>query len=143
MHLGTVGKCRLCCCSHTPVCHMQLTCTALPLEPIVSRGWSRESAGLAGIWVAEQLTALLRCSFWAISISDHGLSQCIRLTAGFAVSILGGRERRRAVSSAWLAVGAGRRAPRESSTSEDHLGLQLLLCHSIYLLYVTLPQANT
>ena len=72
--LGHRCKCRLRTCQPSSEPHTRpYVSTALPLELIVSRGWSWESTGLACIWVAEHLTALLRCSlprFWAISISD-------------------------------------------------------------------------
>ena len=53
---------------------------------------------------------------WAISVCDDCRSASGGHVCSVPVSTLGGRERGRAVSSAWLAVGAGRRAPRESST---------------------------
>ena len=53
---------------------------------------------------------------WAVSASDDCCSASGGQVCSVPVSTLGGRERGVAVSSAWLAVGAGRRAPRESST---------------------------
>ena len=65
------------------------------------------------------MMVLLRSSVamsWAVSASDVCRSVSGGHVCSVPVSTLGGRKRGRAVSSAWLAVGAGRRAPRESST---------------------------
>ena len=78
----------------------------------------QEVVGLVCIWAAKQMV-LLRSSVptsWAVSASDDCRSTSGGHVCSVPVSTLGGRERGRAVSSAWLAVGAGRRAPRESST---------------------------
>ena len=54
--------------------------------------------------------------FWAVSACDVCRSASDGQVCSVPVSTLGGRERGRVVLSAWLAVGAGRRAPRKSST---------------------------
>ena len=79
----------------------------------------QEAVGLVCIWAAKQVMVLLCSSIpmsWAVSASDDCRSASGGQVCSVPVSTLGGRERGRAVSSSWLAVGAGRRAPRESST---------------------------
>ena len=78
----------------------------------------QEAAGVVCARAAGQMI-LLRNSVamsWAISVCDVCRSASGGHVCSVPVSTLGGRERGRAVLSAWLAVGAGRRAPRESST---------------------------
>ena len=79
----------------------------------------QEAAGLVCIWAAKQMIVLLRSKVpmsWAVSAFDV----CRKASGGQVCSVpastLGGRERGRVVSCAWLAMGAGRTAPRESST---------------------------
>ena len=78
----------------------------------------QEAAGVVCVRASWQMI-LLRNSVpmsWAISVCDVCRSASGGQVCSVPVSTLGGRERGRAVSSAWLAVGAGRRAHRESST---------------------------
>ena len=79
----------------------------------------QEAAGLVCIWAAKQMMVLFRSSVpmsWTVSASDVCRSASGGQVCSVPVSTLGGRERGRAVSSAWLVVGVGSRATRESST---------------------------
>ena len=79
----------------------------------------QDAAGLVCIWAAKQMIVLLR-SRVPMSCAVSAFDVCRKASGGqvcsVPVSTLGGRERGRAVSCAWLAMGAGRTAPRESST---------------------------
>ena len=78
----------------------------------------QEVAGLVCVRASWQMTVLCNSvpMSWAISVCDDCRSASGGHVCSVPVSTLGGRERGRAVSSAWLAVGAGRRVPRKSST---------------------------
>ena len=72
----------------------------------------QEAVGLVCVRASWQM--MLRNSVpmsWAISVCDDCRSVSGGHVCSVPVSTLGRRERGRAVSSAWLAVGAGRRAP--------------------------------
>ena len=96
----------------------------------------QEAAGTVCVQADGQMMALLRNSVamsWAISVCDVCRSMSGGQVCSVPVSTLGGRERGRAASSAWLAVGAGRRAPRESSTRMDVKIILDFNCFSCHL----------